>query len=265
MVYINFNLKKADETPPKEIVVSLVMVNEKQSFDKPKANESKRKKNSEKQKDIAKKQVKKKTQKKKATRKPKKKSKEKIKKKKEKLKLKKPSGKSTSKNKVPKFKKNEKKKLLEDNQKKSEIDKKDQKKSLANKKDLKELKNTEKKNDEATSLSSLDNINLSAREKFNIQSQLKICYKKAIRDSKYKNFDQKVKLSIVAKFDKKGFITSNLEEVLSGEEYNNSQRKNYEPIADVITKALNFCSPMRNLPLDKYDIWKEVLLEFGGE
>ena len=31
---------------------------------------------------------------------------------------------------------------------------------------------------------------------------------------------------------------------------------------DTIKKALKFCSPIRNLPPDKYDIWKEIDLQF---
>ena len=34
---------------------------------------------------------------------------------------------------------------------------------------------------------------------------------------------------------------------------------------DNIKKALELCSPLRNLPLEKYELWKNLILNFENE
>jgi aminopeptidase-like protein len=37
---------------------------------------------------------------------------------------------------------------------------------------------------------------------------------------------------------------------------------NYKIVIDNIKRALDLCSPLRNLPIEKYDSWKEIILQF---
>lgn len=114
--------------------------------------------------------------------------------------------------------------------------------------------------DIADDKNSLENLDLSSREKFNIQSQLKFCYRTAITESKLENETKvitKVKIGITGK------IQSNLDELMDSERYRDPDEIDYRNTIENIRRALNLCSPLRNLPLDKYYIWKEITLEFG--
>jgi hypothetical protein len=111
-------------------------------------------------------------------------------------------------------------------------------------------------------VASLENINLSPREKLNIQLQLKRCYKKTTSENKPKI---KITINIKAKISKEGYITSNLNEIIDQARYNNPKEIDYKNAIDNVSKALNLCSPLRNLPIDKYDIWKEVSLKFDED
>ncbi len=113
-----------------------------------------------------------------------------------------------------------------------------------------------------TMANSIENLNLSAREKYNIQSQLKRCYKKALDEIKVKT---KIIIVIKANISKEGYITSNLEQLIDRERYNDKKDFGYKNAIDSVHKAIELCSPLRNLPLDKYDIWKEVTLEFDED
>ncbi len=46
------------------------------------------------------------------------------------------------------------------------------------------------------------------------------------------------------------------------EKYNNPIHKDYKIVIDNIKRALDLCSPLRNLPIEKYDSWKEIILQF---
>jgi hypothetical protein len=39
-------------------------------------------------------------------------------------------------------------------------------------------------------------------------------------------------------------------------------KEDYKIIIDNIKRALDLCSPLRNLPIEKYDSWKEIILQF---
>ncbi len=110
----------------------------------------------------------------------------------------------------------------------------------------------------ANTIASLD---LSAREKFNIQSQLKMCYSRAVSETQ---LESNIKISLKVQISIDGYISSNLDSVLDEERYENPKESNYKIAIDNAKRAIDLCSPMRNLPIEKYDIWKEVLLEFGG-
>ncbi len=108
-------------------------------------------------------------------------------------------------------------------------------------------------------INSLENINLSLREKFNIQSQLRVCYKRAIKEN---GKDSQIKITIKVNIAEDGSIEANFDDIIDVARYNNLKDHKYKIAIDNAKKALELCSPLRNLPLDKYDIWKEVLLEF---
>ncbi len=119
-------------------------------------------------------------------------------------------------------------------------------------------KNTTK-NNAADMANNIENMNLSAREKFNIQSQLKRCYRRSIEETKMKS---KEKIMIRVQLSKDGDIDSDLEAILDLKRYNDPQEIDYKIIIDNVRRAIDLCSPLRNLPLDKYDVWKEAVLEF---
>ncbi len=108
----------------------------------------------------------------------------------------------------------------------------------------------------------IDNLNLSAREKFNIQSQLKRCYNRAIDETQ---LESDMKITVKTNISEDGYISSNLNEIIDSKRYNDPKESNYKIAIDNARRAIDLCSPLRNLPLDKYYIWKEVILDFGKE
>ena len=100
---------------------------------------------------------------------------------------------------------------------------------------------------------------LSIRETINIQSQLKLCYKRALEES---GFESKTKIVIRIEISQDGYIQNDLDEMVDLEKYNNPIHKDYKIVIDNIKRALDLCSPLRNLPIDKYDSWKEIILQF---
>jgi len=100
---------------------------------------------------------------------------------------------------------------------------------------------------------------LSARETINIQSQIKMCYKRALEES---GFESKTKIVIKIQISIDGYIENDLDETVDFEKYNNPAFKDYKIIIDNVKRALELCSPLRNLPKEKYDSWKEVSLQF---
>ncbi|MBU6339779.1 MAG: hypothetical protein KGQ36_07425 [Rickettsiales bacterium] len=122
-----------------------------------------------------------------------------------------------------------------------------------------EKQNTDQNDKKEASVNNLENINLSVREKFNIQSQLKMCYKRAAIESGSEENDTII--VVTAEISRDGFIESNLEEVIDDTKYQSD--KDYKVAVENVRRGIELCSPLRNLPLDKYEIWKKVLLEFG--
>jgi outer membrane biosynthesis protein TonB len=100
---------------------------------------------------------------------------------------------------------------------------------------------------------------LSIRETINIQSQLKLCYKRALEES---GFESKTKIVIRIEISQDGYIQNDLDEMVDLEKYNNPIHKDYKIVIDNIKRALDLCSPLRNLPIEKYDSWKEIILQF---
>jgi BMFP domain-containing protein YqiC len=106
---------------------------------------------------------------------------------------------------------------------------------------------------------SLENLDLSGREKFNIQSQLKFCYRMAQSESK---LESKTKVVAKVQISRDGKISINFDDLINKLRYDDPDESDYRNTITNVKRALDLCSPLRNLPLDKYDIWKEVVLEF---
>ena len=100
---------------------------------------------------------------------------------------------------------------------------------------------------------------LSIRETINIQSQLKLCYRRALEES---GFESKTKIVIRIEISQDGYIQNDLDEMVDLEKYNTPIHKDYKIVIDNIKRALDLCSPLRNLPIEKYDSWKEIILQF---
>jgi outer membrane biosynthesis protein TonB len=100
---------------------------------------------------------------------------------------------------------------------------------------------------------------LSIRETINIQSQLKLCYRRALEES---GFESKTKIVIRIEISQDGYIQNDLDEMVDLEKYNNPIHKDYKIVIDNIKRALDLCSPLRNLPIEKYDSWREIILQF---
>ena len=127
-------------------------------------------------------------------------------------------------------------------------------------------KNKEENSLNILNLKAIKNINnedlgssLSARETINIQSQIKMCYKRALEES---GFESQTKIVIKIEISIDGYIENDLDDSIDFEKYNNPAFKDYKIIIDNVKRALELCSPLRNLPKEKYDSWKEVSLQF---
>jgi len=104
----------------------------------------------------------------------------------------------------------------------------------------------------------LENLQLSAREKFNIQSQLRACYKRATINVAKSNYTALVKVVILPD----GTIDFDAEKIIDSKRYN-AKDQNYKNRMDTVLQTFELCSPLRNMPSDKYEIWREFTIEFG--
>ncbi len=150
-------------------------------------------------------------------------------------------------------------------EKKNETPRKDQdigaETNSENKKDADSQEEVQK-NSKASQAKNLDNIDLSAREKYNIQSQLKRCYARAVAETNYNNNE---KITLQVSINEEGVINSDIEDAIDLARYNNPKEINYKIAIDNARRAIELCSPIRNLPSEKYEIWKEVILDFGND
>ena len=108
----------------------------------------------------------------------------------------------------------------------------------------------------------IENLDLLVREKFNIQTQIKYCYKKALDESEAKS---RAVVDVHISVDKDGSIDLNKIIIKDLKKYNTSPESEFYQAVEVVRQALRFCSPIRNLPQDKYEVWKEIDLRFDGE
>lgn len=107
----------------------------------------------------------------------------------------------------------------------------------------------------------LENLNLSVREKYNIQSQLRGCYHHSLQDNYNNNFAITIKVTVLPD----GTISFDSDKIIDMVRYKDPKEKAYRDMMDGIIKTLEFCSPLRNMPADKYDVWKEFTIQFGGQ
>lgn len=120
--------------------------------------------------------------------------------------------------------------------------------------------------DNATTIQSFDSkklesLDLLVREKFNIHNQITRCYQKALAENGGKN-KSVVNAHIIIAED--GYINPNSIVIKNFEKYNDPKEKDFHQAVDIVKQALQYCSPLRNLPVDKYEIWRELDLEFNG-
>ena len=131
--------------------------------------------------------------------------------------------------------------------------------------------NKEKEQQPSFVENNISDLNLLVREKFNIQTQIKRCYKKSLKE----NGNIKINVAAHISIAKDGSI--DLEAVLfkdfsqykflvSKSDKTAEERnfvREYKRAMNIVKKALGFCSPMKNLPLNKYKVWKEIDLQFN--
>lgn len=274
VIYLNFNLHKIDENKTQEVVVSLVTLNgeDKANNAQPVASNAKE--------EVKKEEEKKEVEETKVAESPKVSEKNKVKKAPKKLakaKAAKAIKKPVQQEKVEEFKPEEKEEVKQEDAKKPQEDvtknqneDAEQNEVAKKEEDLGAKKEAEKETEEKKQESpkevnisdmsnSLENIDLSSREKFNIQSQLKFCYRMAIKETK---LEGKIKIIAKVNISRDGKMSTNVEELIDKTRFDNPAETDYRNSITNVQRALDLCSPLRNLPLDKYDIWKEVVLEF---
>ncbi len=140
--------------------------------------------------------------------------------------------------------------------------------------EIKEKELTEAKNNNEENANNIDskktesNANtiessgLSSREKTNILSQLKLCYSRVINESKSNN---NLKFVVEVEISKDGFIQSKIDKFIDMKRYLGSNNNDYKLMIDNVKKALDLCSPLRNLPTEKYELWKNLILNFEND
>lgn len=276
IIYFNLNIHEISQTQTTEIAVSLMPLRGKEDADKPTKSSGKK---IEEIKETKQEEAKKIEENKEAES-PKISESNKVKKAPEKLEKTKSARsikKIATQEKIDEFKLDEKEDVKQKDGKKLEEDKanqnEDKKLNEAPKKEqdlgakkestqeIEETKKEKTKNPDINEMANnLENLDLSGREKLNIQSQLKYCYHLAIKESKLKN---SVKVITKVSISKNGEINFNFDETVDKIRFDDPSETEYRNMINDIGRALDLCSPLRNLPMDKYNIWKEVVLEFG--
>jgi len=273
VIYLNFNLRKPEESKTTEIAVSLVTLTgeEKSNIDQfasTAKEESKKDEGAKKVEETKEAESTKITEKNKVKKSPKKLARAKVAKAvkkaviEEKIKEFKPEEKEEIKQKdASKLQEDEVQNQNEDKEE-NDVPKKEED-SGAKKESTKESEEKKQENPKDSKVvdmaNSLENLDLSGREKFNIQSQLKFCYRMAQSESK---LESKTKVVAKVQINRDGKININFDDLINKLRYDDPDESDYRNTITNVKRALDLCSPLRNLPLDKYDIWKEIVLEF---
>ena len=273
VIYLNFNLRKPEESKTTEIAVSLVTLTgeEKSNIDQfasAAKEESKKDEGAKKVEETKEAESTKIAEKNKVKKSPKKLARAKVAKAvkkaviEEKIKEFKPEEKEEIKQKdASKLQEDEVQNQNEDKEE-NDVPKKEED-SGAKKESTKESEEKKQENPKDSKVvdmaNSLENLDLSGREKFNIQSQLKFCYRMAQSESK---LESKTKVVAKVQISRDGKISINFDDLINKLRYDDPDESDYRNTITNVKRALDLCSPLRNLPLDKYDIWKEIALEF---
>ena len=123
--------------------------------------------------------------------------------------------------------------------------------------------NLEQKNKEKEyllAIKSIKAIGLSNREKFNLYSQVKSCFKRAIEESGKDSFKR---ILVKIKISENGFITSDIADLEEMIQFKEFEKEKFAISVYNTKRAIEICNPLRGLPKDKYEIWKEVILDFS--
>ena len=108
---------------------------------------------------------------------------------------------------------------------------------------------------------SISGLNLSNREKFNLYSQIKSCFKRSLLESE----DSKEKILVKINIDIDGYIESDISDLEEMANYKKENKDQFIIAVNNAKRAIKICNPLRGLPIDKHDIWKEIILEFSQE
>jgi hypothetical protein len=102
---------------------------------------------------------------------------------------------------------------------------------------------------------------LPVRDKFNIQSQIVGCYKRAIAQFGGNKSNETIMVNI--KLAKDGTIDQRTMLFKDYDRYSNPNEKEFRRAVDIVKQTISFCSPLRKMPEDKYNVWKEIDLQFS--
>ena len=121
-----------------------------------------------------------------------------------------------------------------------------------------ERKNKEK--EYLLAIKSIKTIGLTNREKFNLYSQIKSCFQRAIEE---KGQESSQRILVKIKISKHGFITSDISDLEEMIEFKEINKEQFKIAVYNAKRAIEICNPLRGLPKDKFAIWKEVILDFS--
>ncbi len=156
--------------------------------------------------------------------------------------------------------------------KKPKLEKKDKKKkSRIVKKELKKAQEREVKNGKNKRKASilkknqnvekLKTINLLGRERNNFIFQIKRCYRNAIQESSQIS---SIPIKISVNLNINGSAKLSSIKILNEDRFHNFQDDLKIALLNA-QRTLEICSPIRNLPKNKYEIWQEIELIFDSE
>ncbi len=162
---------------------------------------------------------------------------------------------------VKKSEKKQKKEKIKEKSKKKKVSKKKTSSKKSKKKAKKESKkHFVKAKEENKNVEKIQTINLSARERINVRFQIKKCYKKAIQES---SSSSPIPIKVNVNLKTNGTISIPSLKILNKEEFKGFPEDLKIALKNA-KKALKLCSPLRNLPKDKYEIWQEIELVFDA-
>ena len=161
-------------------------------------------------------------------------------------------------NKTPKKKKTEKKKTEKKKTVKKRPPKVTKKLKKEVKKDSKEKKIPKKIIRDIAEYTGVDDFGISGRERANLKLQVTRCYQESKKNFEKLNINVSVNVHVMLN----GIIDYNNMIFTNQIELSKVDKKILHKITISIVKTLKGCSPLRNLPKDKYGIWKRMNIKF---